>query len=223
MGRRPTQGLRWTPEEDAVILQFYRAYGAKGVQRRLRKHSPQPRTIPSIWHRVRRLKLSYDPTKGGKLVHLAEAHPDNIGRADTRKAKAHRHIVAAAKADGVLQREAMYPYRAMAPAAWVDEYMAKLERKFDEAEAIEAEWLTTREVGALFGISERSFSVIAAPSCHKKYSIHDHLARIPTKYLKVRTPSRVVNGKFWRAEEATREAELYRVKKARKKMRQAKR
>jgi hypothetical protein len=203
---------------------YYRAYGAQDVQRRLRRKSRniptiRERSIPSIWHRARRLDLSYDPTKGGKLVYLVDAHPDNIGRADVRKAKAHRHIVQAARADGVLVRSTIYPFRAMAPAKWVDEYMERLAERFDEAEEVKAGWLTTREVAELFGFTDRSFSVLAAPSCRKKYSLHDYLARIPQRYMKVRTPARTVNGKFWGAEEARREARLYQMKRARKRMR----
>lgn len=224
MGQRPTQGPRWSPDEDALLLQYYRAYGAQDVQRRLRRKSRnipsiRERSIPSIWHRARRLNLNYDPTKGGKLAYLVDAHPDNIGRSSTRKAKAHRHIVQAAKADGVLVRSTIYPFRAMAPAKWVDAYMERLAERFDEAEEVKAEWLTSREVAELFGFTERSFSVLAAPSCNKKYSLHDHLARIPQRCMRVRTPTRTVNGKFWSAEEARREARLYEMKRIKKRAR----
>jgi hypothetical protein len=222
MGRRPTQGPKWTPEEDAVLILYYRAYGAKRVQRTIKRKGLGERTIPSIWHRARRLDLPYDPTKGGKFAYLVDAHPDNVGRDHTRKAKAHRHIVRAARKDGVLTRSTLYPFRAMAPTEWVDAYMQKLAEQFDEAEEVHAEWLSSREMAELFGFSERSFSVLAAPSCQKRYSLHEYLARIPQRNLKVRTPSRSVKGKFWRAEEAKREARLYQARRARRRMRNGK-
>lgn len=223
MTQQPPQGPKWSPDEDALLIQYYRAYGARDVRRRMRLKSRnipsiRERSVSSIWHRARRLGLEYDPTKGGKLVLLSDAHPDNVGRPGAQ-AKAHRAILEAAQRDGVLVREVAYPRRAMAPSGWVDSYMERLAESFDDAEASEGEWLTTREVSALFGLSERSFASVATPSYNRPYAIHAHLARIPQRYLRVRTPKRTFNGKFWRSEEARREARLYQMRRARKRMR----
>lgn len=215
MGRRPTQGPLWTEDEDMVLVTQYRAYGARRVQRILARTSPHPRTISSIWHRARRLGLSYDPVHTGKYIHLMDAHPDNIGRDHVRKAKAHRHIVAAAEADGVLRREEIYPFRPMAPVEWVDQYVERLERRFEDAEEVLSGWLTTDQLAELFGFTYRSMKVLAAPSCRKKYTLHKHLERIPQKNLRIRTPSRLINGRYWREQEARREAQLYNLRRQR--------
>lgn len=223
MGQRPPHGPRWSPDEDALLLQYYRAYGARYVRNMLRRKSRnipsiRERNISAIWHRARRLGLEYDPTRGGKLAFLFDAHPDNVGRPEAQT-KAHLAIVRAAEEDGVLVREVAYPHRNMAPTEWVDAYVERLAEAFDEAEAAEGEWLTTREVGKMFGLSEASFAAIATPSYNRPYAIHNHLARIPQRYLRVRTPKRVFNGKFWSAPEARREARLYQIRRARKRAR----
>ena len=219
MGRRPTQGPLWTEDEDAVLITQYRAYGARRVQRILARISPHSRTISSIWKRARRLGLHYDPVHTGKWIHLVEAHPNNVGREHVRKTKAHRHIVAAAEADGVLRREEIHPFRPMAPVEWVDQYVEQLERRFEDAEQVRSGWLSTAQVAELFGLGPRSLSVISAPSCQKRYTIHKHLDRIPQKNLRIRTPSRFLNGKYWRESEARREAQLYHLHKQRSRLR----
>jgi len=217
--KRPSPGLRWSESEDRVLRSTYPAYGTKETLRRLAARGT-PRSAPAIQQRVRRLKLQYSPGGRHDLVYLAEAHP---GTTCPWKSYAHRNIVTAAESAGVLTRASVYPFKRMAPAWWVDEYMRELGEKNESIRDVVHSWLTTREVARLFGFSLKSFQTLMAPSCRKKYALHTYLALIPQVIVRQEVDGAYRLGKFWKPEEARREAERYIVRRARKKLRRKRR
>jgi hypothetical protein len=148
-------------------------------------------------------------------VYLAEAHP---GTKNPGRSYAHKRIVEAAKRDGVIVRASVYPYKRMAPAWWVDEYMQNLSQQNDELRDVVHGWLTTRQVAKLFGFTLKSFGTLTAPSCNKKYALHEYLNRIPQRNIRQEVDGVFQLGKFWSPEEAHREAERYAVRRARKRL-----
>lgn len=211
---RTHKGPYWNDEEDGIIKRTYPHYGSQLTQERLAKRGYE-RSVAAIWHRAKRLKLAFAPEVKDKLVPLVEAHP-NI-RGNNERFQASKSIVRAAEEDGVLVRSRTYPHTYMAPEKWVEKYVDEYSERLEEDRLVERTWLSSRQVADLFGVSYSSFHTLSAASCTKKYSIHTHLERIPNRTVNSNTYGAKARGRYWKPEEATREAHAYRTRKRNKK------
>lgn len=143
---------------------------------------------------------------------LVDAYPNGRGK------QAHPEIVAAAERDGVLTRSPVYPHPHLAPMDWVDRFMDRMEAELDKDLEVSRTWLRTPEVARLFGLTPRSFAVTIAPSNEKGYALREYVDRIPQRVTNRRMAGNGRFGRFWRPEEAYREAERYAVRREVRKM-----
>lgn len=199
--RQPPQNPRWTEEEDAILRSRYGFFGANGVVDTLRRQGHFPRTREAVMARAKRLKVEFTGGKG--FMALVDAYPRGRGT------QAHPDIVAAAEQDGVLRRSPVYPHVHQAPVWWVDRFMEHMDQELAQDLEVSRSWLKTAEVARLFGLTPRSFAVIIAPSNPKGYILREHTARIPQHVTNRRMLGMERFGRFWRPEEAHREAERY--------------
>ena len=218
MSKKSGKGTLWTSEEDEILKGVYPISGAKGVVRRLGEKG-FIRSKDAVKNRVKKLKIEFKGSGGKKRMPLVHAYPRERSR--EMGCQAHPDIIAAAKEDGVLTRSKAYPYTYLAPIEWVDEYMRKLDEERTADWEASQFWLSTKEVAKLFGFTSRSFSVLAAPSAMraKKYKLHDYLERIPQRVTNRQLAGEGRFGRFWKPEEAHREAELYHVRRMKRRTR----
>ena len=210
-------GRPWTAREDEFMRRDYQTLGGPEVQRRLTNNGFN-RTLHAIHRRAARLHLQHEFARTNGLFPLALAHTRTR---NGEVAGAHQAIIEAARADGVLTRDTKHPYPFLAPTDWVDAYMERLEAELADEQRKVRQWLTTVQAAAVLGVHPNTARAIITPSYQKDFALVRQCARIPRYRLKHKHGDLPCSTMLWDPEATEREARLYHLRRARKRLRRA--
>ncbi len=204
-------GPHWSADEDRILRRTYRRFGSAAVRVALERDLGRRRSNRAINFRAQDLGVYVDPTGGrGRVVPLAEVHPTTR----TKTPSAHPEAIAAAEADGVLERGAIHPHPYLVPPEWADAYIRAYGERLERERVIRATWLRTPDVATAFGVRPRSIASACAPNRTRTGLLDQFMARIDSAILRIPKPGRKVvwtSARFYEPESVRTEANAYRA------------